>query len=331
MIRIAVDAMGGDHAPEAIVAGSLAALRQRDDLHITFTGVEARIRPLLGDAPAERFSVVDCPDVISTDEDPLLALRKKRQSSLLVALDLLKKKDVQAAISAGSTGAFNAGALFNVGRIKGIERPALAPVLPTATGSALLIDCGANADCKPDFLVQFAIMGSVYMNTVMGVDRPRVGLLNIGAEEEKGNALYKQAHQLLKQAPIAFVGNVEARDALSGQVDVIVADGFAGNILLKAIEGTALYLMGVLKEQFLATPLRKMGALLLKGAFGSVKKKLDYKEYGGALLIGVSGVAIKAHGSSDARAFQSAIAQACTAVKKDMVGSISAALTNAEL
>lgn len=329
MVRISVDAMGGDHAPDAIVMGTLQALEHHPDLEVTLVGREAEIRACLSEKDVPRLTVLHADEVIETGEDPLTAIRKKKNSSMIMALDLLKQKKVDACVSAGSTGAFMSGALFGVGRIKGIQRPALAPILPTMTGCAMLIDCGANADCKPEFLVQFGQMGGIYMNKVMGVENPRIGLLNIGAEEEKGNAVYKEAHHLLKSAPLHFVGNVEGRDAFDGGVDVIVSDGFAGNIFLKTAEGVAGFLFTLLKAELTATAPRKLAAAVLKKGFKSVKAKMDYTEYGGALLLGIDGVAVKAHGSSNARSFESALRQAKTAVERDVVGSIRQSLVAA--
>ena len=329
LVRISVDAMGGDHAPAEIIKGTLQALDKYPDLEIVLVGRESVIGEHLVGQAHKRLTVLHAEEVIETGEDPLVAIRRKKNSSMLMALDLLKQKKVDACVSAGSTGAFMSGALFGVGRIKGIQRPALAPVLPTMTGCAMLIDCGANADCKPEFLVQFAQMGGIYMNKVVGVENPRIGLLNIGAEEEKGSALYKEAHHLLKSAPLNFQGNVEGRDALDGNVDVIVADGFAGNILLKTAEGAMSFLFTLLKRELTASPVRKLAAAVLKKGFKNVKAKLDYTEYGGALLLGIDGVAVKAHGSSNARAFESALRQAKTAVERDVVGSIRHALLSA--
>ena len=325
MIRIAVDAMGGDHAPAAIVQGALNALTNNPDLEIVLVGREQAVTPLVPPG-APRVSIVNADEVIETGEDPLVAIRRKRGASMLIALNLLKEKKVDACVSAGSTGAFMSGALFNVGRIKGIQRPALAPLLPTRTGHALLIDCGANADCKPEFLLQFAQMGSVYMKRVMEVPNPKVGLLNIGAEEEKGSALYKETYQLLKSAPVNFHGNVEGRDAFDGTVDVIVADGFAGNILLKTAEGAAMFLFDLLKEQLTASLPRKLAAAVLRPGFRAVKRKMDYAEIGGSLLLGIEGIVVKAHGSCKERAFESAIRQAYTAARRDVVGNIRTAL-----
>lgn len=329
MARISVDAMGGDNAPAEIIKGAVSALQNVSDLCVTLVGREEVIKSHLSGPMDGRITVVHAEEVIETGEDPLVAIRRKKNSSMLVALNMLKQKQVDACVSAGSTGAFMSGALFGVGRIKGIERPALAPLLPTLTGCAMLIDCGANADCKPEFLVQFAQMGSVYMNRVMGIDRPRVGLLNIGAEEEKGSAVYKEAHHMLKGSLLNFVGNIEGRDALDGNVDVIACDGFAGNILLKTAEGVAMYIFTLLKKELTASFTRKLAAAALKPGFRNVKAKLDYTEYGGALLLGIDGVAVKAHGSSNAKAFENAVRQAKTAVDKDVVGSIRQSLVSA--
>lgn len=321
--------MGGDHAPAEIIKGTVSSVEHHGDLAVTLVGREDVIRANLPEPVSSRIEILHAEEVIETGEDPLTAIRRKKNSSMLVALDLLKQKKVDACVSAGSTGAFMSGALFGVGRIKGIQRPALAPLMPTLTGAAILIDCGANADCKPEFLVQFAQMGGIYMNKVMGVEKPRIGLLNIGAEEEKGNAVYKEAHQLLKQTPLNFIGNVEGRDALDGCVDVIVSDGFGGNIFLKTAEGIAMMLFTLLKKELTASLPRKLAAAVLKQGFKNVKAKLDYTEYGGALLLGIDGIAVKAHGSSNARAFENALIQAKTAVERDVVGSIRNSLITA--
>jgi phosphate acyltransferase len=329
LVRISVDAMGGDHAPAEIVQGVVSALEHNGDLTVTLVGKEDVIRANLTEPISNRLKIVHADEVIETCEDPLVAIRKKKNSSMLVALDLLKKREVDACVSAGSTGAFMSGALFGVGRIKGIQRPALAPIMPTLTGVAMLIDCGANADCKPEFLLQFAQMGGIYMNRVLGVESPRIGLLNIGAEEEKGNEVYKQAHQLLKKSTLNFVGNVEGRDALDGGVDVIVSDGFGGNIFLKTCEGTANLLFTLIKAELTASLPRKLAAAVIKPGLKKIAKKLDYTEHGGALLLGIDGVAVKAHGSSNAKAFENALRQAKTAVERDVVGSIRQSLVTA--
>ncbi|MEG0914182.1 MAG: phosphate acyltransferase PlsX, partial [Christensenellaceae bacterium] len=247
------------------------------------------------------------------------AIKEKADSSMVVALRELSCGNAQMMISAGSTGALVAGATLIVKRIKGIKRPALAPVLPTKTGEVLLIDCGANVDCKPQYLNQFGIMGSIYMQKVFGINTPKVGLINNGAEEEKGNELTKEAYQLLKEAPINFVGNAEGRDLLSGQFDVLVCDGFTGNIVLKFVEGCAKTILGMLKGYVLESTKAKIGSLFMKGAFSKLKKKMDYKEYGGALLLGLTGGVMKAHGSSDAKAIFNSIENARKFIAGDVV------------
>jgi len=329
LVRISIDAMGGDNAPAEIIKGTVAAVQSMSDLYAVLVGREDVVKSHLAEPVSNRISIVHADEAIEPGEDPLVAIRKKKNSSMLMALDMLKQKKVDACVSAGNTGAFMSGALFGVGRIKGIQRPALAPLLPTLTGCVMLIDCGANADCKSEFLVQFAQMGSIYMNRVMGVDRPRIGLLNIGVEEEKGSAVYKEAHRMLKKSLLNFVGNIEGRDALNGSVDVIVSDGFAGNILLKTAEGVAMYIFTLLKKELTASLPRKIAAMVLKKGFRNVKAKLDYTEYGGALLLGIDGVTVKAHGSSNAAAFESAMRQAKAAVEKGVVGSIKQLLTEA--
>lgn len=327
---IAVDAMGGDNAPSAVVNGCLEALTTRKDLAIRLCGPTQPLTALLQEQTydTDRLSIVEAPDSISNHESPTMAIRRKTASSMVVAMMQLKNGEAQAAVSAGSTGAWLAGGIFKVGRIKGIDRPALAPALPTMAGTpCLLLDCGANMDCKPDYLRQFAVMGSAYMRGVLRVSNPKVGLLNVGTEEEKGNELVKAASPLLREQPgIDFSGNVEARDALSGQVQVLVADGFAGNVLLKSTEGAVGFLFAQLKSAMTSSFLTKLGALLLKPKLREMKRKLDYQEYGGAVLLGIDGVMIKAHGSSSAHAFARAILQAADCVDAGIVDSIKAAL-----
>lgn len=322
MIIIAVDAMGGDHAPQAVVGGCLEALRSFDDISLILCGPESAIKALLPQ-DISRVEVVDAPEVITNHEHPTTAIRRKTNSSLVRAMDLIKQGKAQAVLSAGSTGAVLAGSIFRIGRIRGIERPALATTLPTAKGSpVLLLDCGANVDCKPAYLANFALMGSIYMKGVMDVAQPKVGLINIGAEAEKGNDLTKASYPLLSESPVNFIGNVEARDVLCGDADVLVCDGFAGNMLIKHTEGMASSMMQMMKESFMSTTRSKIGALLLKPALKAFKKRLDYTEYGGAPLLGVNAVVIKAHGSSNAKAIASAIRQARQAVQGDIVGAI---------
>jgi len=254
--------------------------------------------------------IVGTSEVIGCDEQPTLAFRRKKDSSMVRAVGAVAQKEADCVLSAGSTGALLTGGTLVIKRQKGVKRPALATVLPTRDGRVLLLDCGANTDCKSEYLVQFAIMGAAYMKNAMGIASPRVGLLNNGAEEEKGNELTKQTYQLLKTAPVNFAGNCEARDVFGGAFDVVVCDGFDGNVVLKGAEGVIGLTVGLLKEGFMSSFKCKIGALLCKGALRGLKHKLDYTEYGGAPLLGVCGGVIKAHGSSDAKAFRSAILQA---------------------
>lgn len=330
MIRIAVDVYGGDNAPGCVIDGALEALRAMDDVSILFCGAQAEVEGLLNgrEYDAQRVSIVDAPDIITNHESPTLAIRRKLNSSMVRAMDLVKKGEADAVVTAGSTGAALAGGIFRMGRIRGIDRPALGPVLPTSgEHPVILIDCGANADCKPDYLVQFALMGQAYMKGVMGIANPKVGLLNVGAEDEKGNELCKAVFPLLKDHPgVNFYGNVEARDVLTGVVQVIVCDGFSGNILLKSTEGAAQLIFGKLKKGLMSSVRSKLGAMMVKPALKTVKNELDYEQYGGAALLGVKGALVKAHGSSKGHAYACAIAQAHTMVKGGVVGIIAQSL-----
>lgn len=330
MIRIAVDVYGGDNAPGCVIDGALEALKAMDDVSILFCGAQTEVEGLLNgrEYDAQRVSIVDAPDIITNHESPTLAIRRKLNSSMVRAMDLVKKGEADAVVTAGSTGAALAGGIFRMGRIRGIDRPALGPVLPTSgEHPVILIDCGANADCKPDYLVQFALMGQAYMKGVMGIANPKVGLLNVGAEDEKGNELCKAVFPLLKDHPgVNFYGNVEARDVLTGVVQVIVCDGFSGNILLKSTEGAAQLIFGKLKKGLMSSVRSKLGALMVKPALKTVKNELDYEQYGGAALLGVKGALVKAHGSSKGHAYACAIAQAHTMVKGGVVGIIAQSL-----
>ena len=312
MYKLILDAMGGDNAPQAILDGAVAALQEYSDIFIYLVGKQEVIEAHLAGKQydASRVEIVDAREEIEMAEPPVKAVRTKKDASMVVGMQMAAEGKGDAFITAGSTGAAVAGGTLIVRRAPGVLRPALAPVLPSAKGSVLLIDCGANVDCKPAFLQQFAIMGSIYMRTVMGVENPRVGLINNGAEEEKGNSLTKEAYQLLKESNLNFVGNAEGRDILSGEYDVVVCDGFVGNVLMKFMEGCASFLFGKIKEELLSSTRTKIGAALAKPAFSSLKKQLDYTEYGGALLLGTNAGVIKAHGSSNAKAVKSAIGQA---------------------
>ncbi|MEF3302995.1 phosphate acyltransferase PlsX [Paenibacillus sp. GYB003] len=324
-MRIAIDAMGGDFGPETTVAGALLAAKEWSDAHLVLVGDESKIAAHLpaGTAPAN-VTVHHAADVISGDDEPVRAVRRKKEASMVVAGRLIREGAADAMISAGNTGALMATGLLVVGRIDGIERPALAPMLPTMDGGGFLaLDLGANMDASAENLLQYAIMGSVYRSKVHGLPKPRVGLLNVGTEEAKGNELTKAAYPLLAQAPIHFIGNVEARDLLHGNCDVLVCDGFAGNILLKAMEGTAGAVFSALKTEFTRTFVTKLAAAILKPGLAAFKKKMDYTEHGAAPLLGIDGLVLKCHGSSDANAFKNAVRQARIAISSGLVGAIS--------
>ncbi len=321
-MKIVVDAFGGDYAPSEIVAGTIKALQANQDLNIVLVGDKDKITELLQQLVfvSDRLEIVHAPDVIGMDEVPTIAIRTKKTSSIVVAYDYLKQNDdAVALVSAGSTGATLTGAVLKLGRIPNISRPALAPILPTVNDrGVMLLDCGANADCKSENLLDFAIMGAEYMKA-MGVKKPRIGLLNIGTEEEKGNEMVKRAHELIKSSKLNFVGNIEARDVLRGNVDVVVCDGFSGNVCLKTIEGTAEILFGELKDITHSSLKAKLGALMLKKNLYGLKKKYDYKKVGGAPLLGVNKIVIKCHGNSKADNIASSIEQAYTLAKNKLV------------
>ena len=323
-MRILVDAMGGDLAPDEIVKGAVHA-QQELGAEIVLVGQRAAIETCLRNEQA-KLEIIDASEVITMDDDPSTATRRKKDASMTVALNMLRDGKGDAVVSAGSTGALLTGATLIVKRIHGIRRAALAPVLPNGDAGVMLIDCGANADCTPEYLLQFAYMGKFYTHDLLGCEDPRIGLLNIGAEETKGTELQKQTYALLKEAHEAgrlnFVGNVEARDVFSGNVDVLVCDGFSGNVLLKCIEGTAMMLMKRLKGIFYKNTANKLAAAVLKKDVYALKSLFDPSEVGGTALLGISKPVIKAHGSSDARAIRSAVRQAITFIDSDVIGSI---------
>ena len=310
-MKIYVDAMGGDFAPEAPVKGALRALRQYPHLEIILAGRLEEVRPFLaGSEDVEsRLILEEAPEVITNHESPVMGVRKKVNSATVQGMLKVRSGEADGFVSAGSTGATLAGGMFRLGRIPGVERPALAPVINNGRGRFLLIDCGANVDCKPEYLVQFGVMGDAYMRGVWGLEKPRIGLANIGAEAEKGNALVKETYPLMEKAPYDFVGNVEARDIPLDAADVIVTDGFSGNLILKYTEGLAKALLGVIKQELMADFRGKVAGLLARPSFGRVKKVLDPDEVGGAPLLGVQGAVVKAHGSSNDYAFCNAISQ----------------------
>lgn len=329
-MKIYLDAMGGDNAPQATAAGALEALNNNPELTIELAGPEREVTEAVDAAFAgaaeeirARLIITDCPEVITNCEPPVMAVRKKKASAIVDGMLKLRDGTVDAFVSAGSTGAVLSGGMFRLGRIQGIERPALAPLLPNGKDFFLLIDCGANVDCRPEYLHQFALMGSAYMQAMRGIDSPRVGLVNNGAEAEKGCALTKEAYELLQaDKSLNFVGNVEAREITHDAADVIVCDGFVGNIILKFMEGVAGTLMGIIKKELMSDFKSKIGALFAKPAFRRVKKTMDYSEVGGAPLLGVRGNVVKAHGSSNSHAIACAIRQAEQMITGDVVGKI---------
>ncbi|PWU68904.1 phosphate acyltransferase PlsX [Gracilibacillus dipsosauri] len=320
-MRIAIDAMGGDHAPKEIVLGVKKAVDHFKELNITLIGDENKIRQYVSNHPS--IQIIHTEERITNDDEPVKAVRRKKNASLVLMANEVKEGRADACISAGNTGALMSAGLFVIGRIKGIDRPALSPTLPTINGNGfLMLDVGANVDAKPQHLRQYGIIGSIYMEKVRKIKQPRVGLLNVGTENGKGSDLTKKAFELLENSPIHFIGNVEARDLLDGVADVVVTDGFSGNVALKTIEGTALTLFKMLKEKFMTNPKTKIAALLAKNELKGLKNQLDYSEYGGAGLFGLKAPVIKAHGSSNQQAIFSAIQQAITIVETDVVKKI---------
>ena len=328
MCHVYLDAMGGDNAPDCTVNGALEALRLNADLKITLAGTASMIEPLLNGADdvRDRIIVVDTPDIITNHDAPVMAVRQKKQSAVVQGMLAVREGAADAFVSAGSTGATLAGGMFRLGRIQGIDRPALAPLLPNGKGYFCLIDCGATVDRLPESLPLFGSRGEAYMRTARGMAKPRVGLVNIGAEAEKGNALVKAAYPLMENAPFNFIGNVEGRDITADVADVVVTDGFYGNLILKFMEGVAGTLMGIIKNELMSDTRGKIAGLIAKPAFRRVKKLMDYSEVGGAPLLGVQGVVVKAHGSSNAHAIACAIRQAVNMVDRRLVAEITAKL-----
>ena len=316
-MKIVLDAFGGDNAPKEIIIGALKALSERKGFSITLTGDKAKLTELIDEisdvVPEERLEIVDAPEIITCDMPPVEAVRKMKNSSLVKGLNLLTSDpEAKAFVSAGSTGAVLTAATLLVKRKPGILRAALAPVLPTVKGGrVILIDCGANSECKPEMLLNFAELGADMARRYLGIRNPRIGLLSNGTEDAKGTEITRGALELIKGTELNFSGNIEAREILSGDIDVVVADGFSGNIALKACEGTALAFMSLLKEGIMAGGLRsKLGYLLLKPVLKNIKKTMDYNAYGGAVFAGLEKVVIKAHGSSKAKSIAAAVLQA---------------------
>ncbi len=332
-MKIVVDAFGGDFAPYEIVAGAVKALQKNEKLNIVLVGDKDKITEILQSLVfvSDRLEIVHAPDVVTMDDIPTVAIRTKKTSSIVVAYDYLKQNDdAEALVSAGSTGATLTGAVLKLGRIKNISRPALAPILPTVNdGGVMLLDCGANAECKAENLLHFAIMGNEYMRA-MGVKKPRIALLNIGTEEEKGSEMIKEVYQMLKNSKLNFVGNIEARDVLRGTVDVVVCDGFSGNVCLKTIEGTAEILFGEIKSVMKSSLKTKIGALFLKKGMVNIKKKYDYRKLGGAPLLGVQKIVLKCHGNSKADSIASTIEQAYQLASNKLIDKVTKAVEKNE-
>lgn len=321
MIKVAVDAMGGDFAPAEPIKGAVDAVTEKENLNVILVGKEDTITSELQkfSYPKDRIVIQNATEVIETDEPPVNAIRRKKDSSIVVGMNLVKKKEADAFVSAGSSGAILVGGQVIVGRIKGVERPPLAPLIPTEKGVSLLIDCGANVDARPSHLVQFAKMGSIYMEHVIGMKHPRVAIVNIGAEEEKGNALVKETFPLLKACKdINFIGSIEAREIPHGGADVIVSEAFVGNVILKLYEGVGATLISMVKQGMMADLRSKIGALLVKPALKDTLKAFDASQYGGAPLLGLNGLVVKTHGNSKALEIHNSILQ-CQTFKEQQI------------
>ncbi|MCR5595953.1 MAG: phosphate acyltransferase PlsX [Lachnospiraceae bacterium] len=320
-VRVALDAMGGDNAPLEIVKGAVEAVKESSEVKVYLVGQKDRVESELAkyDYPSEQIEVINASEVIENAEPPVMAIRKKKDSSIVVALNLVKEGTCDAYVSAGSTGATLVGGQVIVGRIKGVERAPLAPLIPTIKGNTLLIDCGANVDARPSHLVQFAKMGTIYMRDVYGIENPTVGIVNIGAEEDKGNALVKETFPLLKNCPyINFVGSVEARDIPAGAVDIAVCEAFTGNVILKMYEGVGSALLGEVKGVMMSSLKTKIGALLIKKELKNTLKRFQTSEHGGAPLLGLKGLVAKTHGSSTSKEIKNTILQCITFTKQNI-------------
>ncbi len=328
-MRIVLDAMGGDHAPQVTVQGAVMAAREYG-VEVMLVGRRDEVEAELAkhDTAGLSLPLVHASQVIEMGEHPAAAAKTKKDSSIAVGMELLKRGEADAFVSAGNSGGVMATALFRLGRIRHIRRPALSAIYPTIKGFCLLLDVGANADCKPEYLLQFAHMGSVYAEKVLGIPNPRVGLLSNGEEETKGSILVQEAHRLLKESGLNFIGNVEGKDIPTGMADVVVTDGFTGNVVIKLSEGLGGMIKSLIEEEIKAHPLTAIGGLLAKPAFGRISRRLDYTEYGGAPLLGVDGVVIIAHGRSNAKAIKNAIRMAKRAVEGGMLTAIKEGLAD---
>ena len=323
VLRIVIDAMGGDQAPEEIVKGVVDAVNEFSDLTCILTGKEGKINRILDNYEFRENSieVVDASQIVTMSDKPSEVLRKKKDSSLIVGTNLVKDNKAEALISAGNTGAVMASGIFNIGRVSEVKRPPIATVFPSKIGKTIVLDAGANVDSNPQHLIQFAIMGKIYAEQVLNITNPRVGLLSIGEEKEKGNKLNKNTYEMMEEENEInnFIGNVEGRDIFKGNCDVVVCDGFVGNIVLKTTEGVASFVFDLLKDTLTKNLKSKLGALLLKDELKKMKEKVDYKQYGGAPLLGLQGLVIISHGSSDAQAIFSAIKVAREAIQNNVV------------
>lgn len=334
MIKVAVDAMGGDYAPVEMVAGAVAAVNASEEIQVLLVGQEQMVSEELKkhNFQKDRIQIVNASEVIETGESPVNAIRRKKDSSIVVGMNLVKQKEADAFVSAGSSGAILVGGQVIVGRIKGVERPPLAPLIPTETGVSILIDCGANVDARASHLLQFAKMGSIYMEHVMGIKKPRVAIVNIGAEEEKGNALVKETYPLLKACEdIHFIGSIEAREIPHGGADVIVCEAFVGNVILKLYEGVGSTLIHMVKSGMMENLRSKIGALLVKPALKKTLKSFDASQYGGAPLLGLNGLVVKTHGNSKAGEVCNSILQCVTFTKQEISEKIKESLQTNEL
>ncbi len=335
MVKILVDTLGGDNSPKANIDGAIMALKENNDIHLILVGDENVIKTSLEEAKVdmERVSIVHAPDVIDCNDKPTEAMKQKKESSLYKCYEMLRsEEDIGALVSSGSTGAILVGAVLKLGRIKGVKRPAFCPILPTMDGNIVgLTDSGANVDCDAELLRQFAVMGSLYLEKAYGVNNPRVKLLNVGIEEEKGDLLRKEVHQVLKEEKkINFTGNMEAREFITGCCDLVVADGFSGNVLLKSTEGACMEVMKLMKGAFYRNLKNKLGALLLKKDVMGIKNRMDYNNYGGAVLLGAKKTIVKAHGSSKAKSIAVSISQAYNMEKNNLREAIASALVISE-
>ncbi|KRQ86949.1 Phosphate acyltransferase [Caloramator mitchellensis] len=323
-MKIIFDAMGGDNAPFEIVKGALMAVKEYG-IRALLVGDKEKVSEIIqkiGFDENDKIEIVHASEVITNDESPTMAIRRKKDSSMVKGLKMLREGEADAFISAGSTGALLAGGLFVVGRINGIDRPALAPVIPGEKGAFMLLDAGANAECKPKNILQFGIMGDIYSRKVLGKINPKIGIINIGAEEEKGTEFIKESYNLLKNSNMNFIGNIEAREIPKGECDVVLADGFVGNVVLKLFEGVASTIFDILKKEIYSSLRNKIGGIFLKPVFKKFKRDFDYAEHGGAILIGIKGYVIKAHGSSDAKAIKNAAGQAIRCIEGKIIETI---------